>query len=286
MLPLLVVIGSVSLFFVGFEPATRVRRVALPSSRLASAGGRARTGAHHLLRLRLAVVAAWLLILLVATLTAAARSGEVSVAALASSPRKLAAGKFWLLVSNGVIVQRPVGLSLVSFALLIVFTLKLCGPRITFAAAAVGHVASTVLAYALVGLVFLADPGAIRHVASAPDYGVSAMQAAWIGAIAAFVWRREGQTLMPRALVVVGCAAIACLAWRLRPDLTLLDLDHLFAFAIGVGIVASTSPGAARRAAWKSVAGRRRFRLKIRQMWMVDVPRPVRGRDWARAARR
>jgi hypothetical protein len=186
-----------------------------------------------------AVFATCAVVLLVTGMTAAAGRGLVSVDALSSSPRRLAQGKAWLLVSNGLLAQRPIGLSLFSFALLSLFTVYLCGSRLFVASAAVGHVGSTLLAYAAALVAFAVDPGEVRGVLGRPDYGVSAIQAAWIGLIAATAWRRQGQTARSRVLVVLACLGITAFAWMVRPDLTVLDLDHLFAFAIGAWFAAT-----------------------------------------------
>jgi lysyl-tRNA synthetase, class II len=183
--------------------------------------------------------AAYALVVLVTGVTAASRAGVVAPDTLAASPRRLAEGKVWLLATNGMLVQRPILLSLLSFALLSLFTLYLCGSRVFAASAAVGHVGSTLLAYLVVTVGFAVDRGSVRSVLDVPDYGVSAMQAAWIGAIAATVWRREGQTARGRVLTVGSCLAVTAFAWMLRSDLTLLDLDHLFAFTIGASFAAA-----------------------------------------------
>jgi hypothetical protein len=188
---------------------------------------------------RTATPTAYGLVVLVAAMTAAAHAGFVSVNTLAASPERFAQGRVWLLVSNGVLVQRPLLLSLISFALLSLFTLYLCGPRIYVASTVVGHVGATLLAYAVVAAAFALDRGAIRSVLNMPDYGVSAIQASWIGAIAATSWRRHGQTLRGRVLIVLACLAVTAFAWMLRSDLTLLDLDHLFAFVIGASFAAA-----------------------------------------------
>jgi hypothetical protein len=174
------------------------------------------------------------LAVLVAGVTAAVDHGAVSVGTLAASPRAFADGKVWLLVTNASVAQRPVILSLVSLAILAVATPFVCGVRVFVASAVVGHVGSTLLVYGLVGALFAVDPALVRSVVDLPDYGVSAIQAAWIGAIAATVWRRHGARRRNRVLVVAGCLAVTGIAVAVRSDLTLLDVDHIFAFGIGV----------------------------------------------------
>lgn len=206
---------------------------------------------------------ACVVVVLVTAVTIASRAGLVSADTLSASPRRIAHGKVWLLISNGLLVQRPLALCLFSFVVLIFLTPLVCGTRVFVASAAVGHVGSTLLAYALVGGVYTVDPAAVRNLISYPDYGVSAIQAAWIGAIAATLWRRRGQTRRGRVLVVAAVLAVTGIAYSVRSDLTLLDSDHFFAFAIGAtfaaawGRRASTAARATPVAAAQSTRARR-----------------------------
>lgn len=185
-------------------------------------------------------IASACVVALITAATLASRAGIVSADALSASPHRVAHGKVWLLVSNGLLVQRPLALCLFSFVLLIFLTPLVCGTRVFVASAVAGHIGSTLLSYALVGGVFAIDPHAVRHVVSYPDYGVSAIQAAWIGAIAATLWRR-GQGRGRRALIVAAVLAVSGIAYSVRSDLTLLDSDHFFAFVIGATFAAGLS---------------------------------------------
>ncbi len=176
---------------------------------------------------------------LVVGLTVASGLGAFPTSSLASSPARLAQGRAWLLLSNGLLAQRPVVLCLFALAVLGFATLAVCGSRVSLIAAIVGHVGSTLLAYALVGAVYLLDGGAVQALVGVPDYGVSAIQAAWIGALAATAWRRWGQSRRGRIAIVAACVAIGLFAWMVRSDVTLVDADHLFAFAIGVSFAST-----------------------------------------------
>ena len=172
----------------------------------------------------------------VSALTALQRVGAVPLASLAASPREVADGRLWLLVTSGAIAADPLLWSLLSFYALAFLTLALCGPRILWLAALIGQAFSTLLGYSLIGVARFLDPGAFHQLVSAPDYGLSAISAAWLGAIAAIGWRTRRQSI-GRAAIVLGCVAIACLAWFVRgKGLDLLDSEHVFAFAIGVGV--------------------------------------------------
>ena len=172
-------------------------------------------------------------VLVVATLTAAQATGGIDVGAVAASPQRIASGRLWLLITSGLLVQKPFAVSLLSFAALGALTLVVCGWRVLAWAALLGHVSATLIVYGALALVRLASPAAFAGVWSAPDYGVSAIAAAWLGAVACVAWRRRAPTLAGKAPVVISCAAIAAFAWTLRGDLNVLDSEHGFAFVIG-----------------------------------------------------
>jgi hypothetical protein len=169
----------------------------------------------------------------VATLTVAQATGVVGVGTVAASPQRIASGRLWLLITSGLLVQKPFALSLLSFAAVGALTLVVCGWRVLASAAPLGHVAATLIAYGALGLVWLASPEAFAGVWSAPDYGVSAIAAAWLGAVACIAWRRRASTLVGKTSVVIACLAVAAVAWMLHPHLNVLDSEHGFAFVIG-----------------------------------------------------
>ena len=169
----------------------------------------------------------------VSSLTALQRVGAVPLASLAASPREVADGRVWLLVSSGAIAADPLLWSLLSFCGLAFITLALCGRQILWFAAFTGQTLSTLLGYSIIGVSRLVEPGAFQRLVSAPDYGLSAISAAWLGAIAAVEWRKRRESV-GRAAIVLACVAAACLAWFVRGrGLDALDSEHVFAFAIG-----------------------------------------------------
>jgi len=195
------------------------------------------------------------LVAVVCSLTALQRIGVVPLASLAASPREVADGRVWLLVSNGAIAAAPLVWSLLSFCILAFLALALCGGRILWFAAFAGQAFSTVLGYSVIGLTRFVEPGAFQRLVSAPDYGVSAISAAWLGAIAAIGWRKRGES-SGRAAIVLGCVAAACLAWLVRGrGLNVLDTEHVFAFAIGIGAAIEIP----RRAGLEHLENRKRF---------------------------
>ena len=189
------------------------------------------------------------LVCVVTGITVAVRAHELPSTPFVASATKIASGQVWVLAASALIVDRPVLIGLAVLGLLAVATLRLCGVRTFWLAAAVGHAGSTLLVYAIIGSTQLADPEAFASAAVRPDFGVSAIQGAWVGAITATAWNRAGTDQRDRGLVAAGVGAVAAVGWWLHPDPSILTTEHLFAFLIGAGIVSRRRlAGAARTA--------------------------------------
>lgn len=174
--------------------------------------------------------------LAVAVVSSLAGGGVFSANALASSPLRIEAGKFWLLFTNGFICAPPRGASFFAVVLFGLLALYVCGSRILWTAAALGHVFSTLCVYSMIAVTRLADGGAFDNVLSGRDMGVSAICAAWLGAVAATKWREDGRTRDGKVAIVAAIVAIGAIAYVVNPHLTALDTDHVFAFAIGIAV--------------------------------------------------
>ena len=198
-----------------------------------------------------------------AGITFATRAHELPSAPFVASASKVASGRLWVLPASALIVDRPVLIGLAAFGLLAVATLRFCGARTFWLAAALGHAGSTLLVYAIIGSAQLADPETFRSAAVTPDFGVSAIQGAWVGAITASAWSRAGTDRRARGLVAAGVCAVAGVGWWLHPDPSILTTEHVFAFFIGAGIVSwRRLPGAARTAASRLFVPERRNRAQ------------------------
>jgi hypothetical protein len=175
-----------------------------------------------------------LAVVVVSAVTIATRVGAIRLRWLASSPRAVADGRVWLLVSSALVADRPIVLSILAFGGFAVVAAIVCGARLLWTSAALGHVGSTLAAYAGLGLVRAIEPDAFAGTVDKLDFGVSAITAAWLGAIVVVSWRRHPDGRV-RAGLVAFC--LVCLLVGLAADtnLTVLDVDHLYAFVIGVG---------------------------------------------------
>jgi hypothetical protein len=174
-----------------------------------------------------------------AAVTGANRLGELSVATLASNPRAVGEGKVWLILTSGLLADRPAVPSLVGFWLVGFAVLVVCSARVAAGVALGGHTLSALAVYGAIGLARVLEPGAFASVMRLADYGLSAIIAAWLGAIACTFWRRH-PARSTRLLIVLGSVGCAGIGIALRPQLTFLDSEHLVAYAIGVALADAT----------------------------------------------
>jgi lambda repressor-like predicted transcriptional regulator len=169
--------------------------------------------------------------------TVANRGGWLGFSHLAASPRAVAEGKIWLLLTSGVVADRPWLPSLLGFAIVGFAALSLARASVVVVAGLAGHVVATLLVYGFLGAADAIDHGAFANLVRRPDIGLSAIIAAWIGVISCVLWRRYRS---PRAHVLnaLGCIGCALVGFAFRPDVTALDSEHIVAFALGIAVAA------------------------------------------------
>jgi hypothetical protein len=173
--------------------------------------------------------------------TAAARLGAVRMSALVGTPSEVADGKVWLPFSSALVADRPVALSLGALALFAFAALAVCGLRVLVLSAVLGHVGGTLIVYLAVAAVRAVDRTELQSAVTHQDYGVSAVIAAWLGAIAFVEWKRRPE--LRRRLAIAGFVLLcAVIGWFADSSRTPLDADHVVAFAIGIGIAGARVP--------------------------------------------
>jgi hypothetical protein len=160
------------------------------------------------------------------------------LSSVAATPRVVGDGRWWLLLTSGLLADTPWLPSLLGFAIVLAVALCVLPARRVAAAGAAGQVLSALAVYGVIALARLRDPHAFGSVVDVEDFGVSALIAAWIGAIACALWTRAAGL---RNHVFVAAACLGCLGIGLacRPTITFLDSEHLVAFAIGVVVASS-----------------------------------------------
>ena len=141
----------------------------------------------------------------VSAVTVLNRLGFVSLRTLASTPHGVANGREWQLLTSAFVADRPAVPSVVGFTIVGIAAVALAGARVLWTAAIAGHLLSTVVVYSVL------DVAGVT--VTRPDYGTSAIIAAWIGVIAFSLWRRGA------GFTAVGlCVVAALVGWLLRPE--------------------------------------------------------------------
>ena len=173
----------------------------------------------------------------ISVVTVVNRLGAIDVRTLAATPQQLADGRVWLLLTSAVLADKPAVASVLGFLVVGVAALMLCGGRVLWISALLGQVGATVAVYLGIALVRLLHHGAYDGALTHPDYGTSAIIAAWIGAIAAVAWRPRRRR---EALALVLVAALV--GWLSKNTLTILDAEHGFALVAGIATAGQTIP--------------------------------------------
>jgi hypothetical protein len=149
----------------------------------------------------------------------------LAVADLAATPRAIEDGRVWLLATSAFVADRPQVPSILGFVIVGLAALVGAGPRVLWAAAAAGHVVATLVVYAALDLA--------AYSVTQPDYGTSAVIAAWIGVVAYHVYRRRSGAAAAAICIVAGLVGLL-----LRPNLDVLDTEHVVALAFGAATAA------------------------------------------------
>lgn len=177
---------------------------------------------------------------------------QTLVDALAFSPSDLLSGKLWLLPLSGVIVDGETWSQLAMLTGVAAALIALAGARTFWRAAILAHIGSTVVAYAVLGVLAVTAPSTVGDLFQDPDYGVSCVWAGSVGALAVVAARRCAGR---RAKVAVAAGVSAPLVLVLTTGfltpagtVDLATLEHFLAFVIGMLAVAARRDHRARRA--------------------------------------
>ena len=153
-----------------------------------------------------------------AVLTATADTSD-----LQSSADQVADGELWRLFSSGLVVDGVAAPQIALTALAAFGVIRLQGPAVWWAAVLVGHVGSALLAYAIVGVAVALGSGGAEAAANDPDFGISCVLGASLGALFASGWR------------VVGAVGFVLL---LPFSLDWYGPEHPLSFVLGAAVVA------------------------------------------------
>jgi hypothetical protein len=174
--------------------------------------------------------------------------------AMAFSPAALLAGKLWLLPLSGLVVNGETWEQLALLAAAAAVLVVVVDGRLFWRVAIGAHIGSTLVAYAIVGVLAVAAPSVTSGVIAAPDYGVSCIWAGCLGALALTIARRSSRRVPAFALfaaialltaIPVGLDGLGATGFVTGGTLDLSPVEHVLAFGIGVLVAnAATRPRA------------------------------------------
>ncbi len=164
---------------------------------------------------------------------------------VALTPSRLAEGRMWLLFTSGFVVAGPAIPQILALAALAGCLNRFGGSLLFWRSALAGHILSTLLTYAGVGVLALAHAGIANGLLDEPDYGISAVWAGALGAAAV------GSFLGPpdhgrRPWLAYAAVAVIIVISAFSRGLALPE--HALAFALGATVMwrsgrARTAPG-------------------------------------------
>jgi hypothetical protein len=166
-------------------------------------------------------------------------TGWPTVADLASSPALIIDGQWWRIITSGLVIQGPAVPQIIAIAVLGSLGIYIGGSWVFWRSAVAGHVVATLVAYAGFSAVWLLDRTLSTRFLTDPDYGVSLIWCAALGAFAALSWlgpranwRRPHQPI-PALLAVIVIVVVAAYSDPMA------GVQHAIAFIVGLCIIAT-----------------------------------------------
>lgn len=157
------------------------------------------------------------------------------LSALAATPRRIMHGQWWSLFSSGLVIDGPKTPQIAAIMTLGTLGIYLGGSWLFWRVALLGHLAGTLFTYAVLLLVRSLHPHWVHRLLSRPDYGVSLIWCAGLGALAAAAWY-GGQGWRPRYIRWVAASfsvIILVTAWSDGIGM----IEHPVAFAVGFAVM-------------------------------------------------
>jgi hypothetical protein len=116
----------------------------------------------------------------------------VGSASLQASADLVADGEVWRLFTSALVVDGVAAPQIALTALAAFAVIRLQGAAVWWAVVLVGHVGSALIAYAIIGIAILLGSGGAEAAANDPDFGISCVLGASLGALFASGWRVVG----------------------------------------------------------------------------------------------
>jgi hypothetical protein len=177
----------------------------------------------------------------------------VSPVPFASTPDGVIDGQLWQLLASGLVIataDRTAAIeSIVLLVLVLAAALRVASPRRVVTVALTAHVASTLVAYAALGIARTAGWEVGSDAVTTPDYGISCVVAGWLGLV----------TVAARpALLRIALLSLALWQFPFGGDLT--GFEHALAFITGLLLAPPTNDSPfGRQLAWRHRPPRHRL---------------------------
>jgi hypothetical protein len=171
-----------------------------------------------------------LVALYVAVLAAVQATGWPAPDEVASSPAQIADGQLWLLLSSGLVIDGLPWAQLAVLAGVLVIAVRRFGAVAAWGIALLAHVGATLIAYAGVGLLWLADRSLVAGTVDQPDFGVSVILAGEAGALTAAAPTR-------RLAVAIAAVSAAAFTVAIGTSSALASAEHALGYALGAAVV-------------------------------------------------
>lgn len=179
----------------------------------------------------------WLLIWLAVTYFAVVAVTDFG-SSFRSSAEAVGEGEVWTLLTSALEVDGSLpGLQLLLTAIVAGAVIVREGPRLWWAVALAGHVGSALIAYGIIGLAGLLDSTSADRVADDPDYGVSCVLAASLGALAVsgYLGTRRREDPGDRVALFGGLLGLVALV---PLSFGWYGVEHPIAYLLGAGVTA------------------------------------------------
>jgi hypothetical protein len=166
---------------------------------------------------------------------------DLTPAEVGARPESL--GDVWRLLSSSLIVDSDFPLlQIVVLAAATGLVLTRYGGVVWWLAALAGHVGSALLAYALIAVADALGSDSAERVQDDWDYGISCVLAALAGVLfAGGVRRLRGARGGAADVALIVAVSLGLAGWVATIDW--YGVEHVFAFALGAGVLASTGGG-------------------------------------------
>jgi hypothetical protein len=188
---------------------------------------------------------AWLVAVIVIAISRGA-DGRPRLGAFASTPDLILHGHLWTLLTSAIPVGRFPAAEIVGLLIALYGVWRVSGIVAIWVAGLTAHIGCTLVVYAGIALLWLADRSAAEPYTDRLDYGISAVWLGALGYLTAVLWPRN------RAVALgVGLGTLIVSVALLPVVGSMATAEHVVALGIGV-LVPMTIPGVVRRAQFRT----------------------------------